>query len=305
MNHRLRNVAAAALRSFPPLRGKGSIGAAIDKALGRPRGSAAICSVRMRDGSVLRLDTRNSAEMWAYWTGYYDTGVRGRLLAACPPGATVLDIGANVGLWSVPLGTCMQRAQGRVWAFEPVPANYAILCDQIRRNNLADTVFPVRVALGERSGNITLAIMESDTESLSGNAMIVTDDQVGRTCTAPLIRLDDWAAENQVERCGLIKIDVEGAELSVLRGGLSFISKHRPLIFGEFSPYWMSQAGLSFRDVTDLMLPMDYHVYERVGEMKFARVREPQAGVVDVLLLPSETGADALSVLGAIDVPTR
>jgi FkbM family methyltransferase len=298
MKRLIRDFASAALRSLPKARGKGSVGSMIDKALGCPRGADAVRWVKMRDGSILRLDTRNSAEKWAYWTGQYDTEIRDRLLSVCPPGANVLDIGANVGLWSVPIGMSLRKSGGCVWAFEPVPNNFEILNEQIRNNNLGKIVQPVRIALGETSGVARLAIVESDAETLSGNAKIVAPTHGGRTFDAPMMPLDTWADQNGVNACHMLKIDVEGAELGVLRGGMSFIRKHRPVIFGEFNAYWMMEAGQSFCDVAELILPLEYRAYQRAGAASFTPMREPIPGAEDVLLLPAEAAPQTLERLG-------
>jgi FkbM family methyltransferase len=268
---------------------------------GAPRGDAAIRLARMRDGSILKLDSRNNAEKWAYWTGDYDTRLIRSFLATCPERATVLDIGANVGLWSVPLGWRLRELGGCVHCFEPVPSNFEILCEQIRNNGLEATVRPERVALGEHSGVVTLAIMEQNPETLTGNAMIVNSDERGRTSTAPLVTLDEWADQRSVSSCHLVKMDIEGAELAVLRGGTEFIQKHRPLIYGEFNSYWMQVGGCSICDVAQILFPFDYRMYAQIERGGFSRINLPQPGLEEVLFLPIETPSHIRRTLGILD----
>jgi FkbM family methyltransferase len=284
-----RDILAAMLRSLPAIKGKGSLGALFDKVVGAPRGDAAIRTGRMHDGSILRLDTRNIAEKWAYWSGDYDHRMIRLLSSICREKAVVLDIGANVGLWTVPLGRRLRELGGQLYAFEPVPRNFAVLQEQIRNNRLEATVTPVAVALGDRSGIVTLAIMESNAETLTGNAKVVDSGETGRTCTAPLMTLDNWGDINGIASCQIIKMDVEGGELKVLRGGLEFIRRHRPIIYGEFNSYWLQADDVSICDVANFIFPLEYQMYVETGGLHFSRVKDPHPGLEDVLLLPSET----------------
>jgi FkbM family methyltransferase len=62
-----------------------------------------------------------------------------------------------------------------------------------------------------------------------------------------VLSLDEWS--DRIHRCDVIKVDVEGADLLVLRGGARTIEKFRPVILAEFNPYWMRQIGQSVDDV--------------------------------------------------------
>jgi hypothetical protein len=82
---------------------------------------------------------------------------------------------------------------------------------------------------------------------------------------ATMVRLDDWAKSERIERCDFIKIDIEGAELLAFRGGIETLRKCRPIILGEFSPYWMAQIGQSFADVAAFFNVLDYCYYREIN----------------------------------------
>ena len=114
---------AALGRATPNFRGKGTLARALHARLR----AAALAhdpmrEVTMRDGSRARWDLRDDAEAMACWLGEADDDVRDALLARVKPDATVFDVGANVGWWTVPLARRLARGGGRVVAFEPVPA---------------------------------------------------------------------------------------------------------------------------------------------------------------------------------------
>jgi FkbM family methyltransferase len=89
--------------------------------------------------------------------------------------------------------------------------------------------------------------MASDNNSLTGNAVIVkcgiSPDffKTNINNKAQMKKLDTFVKEQKIETCHLIKINVEGAEVMFLRGAISFIGQHRPIIYREFNNYFLLQ----------------------------------------------------------------
>jgi len=137
-----------------------------------------------------------------------------------------LDIGANIGLFTFPLS--IDLPQVRVFAFEPHPRNARCFRETVQRN-----VFPniclEQVALGGSDGEGLLFIDESD----SGGHSILEDNlwnnkQNTDRVRVPLLRLDSFVRLKSLDRIDLLKIDVQGAEDEVLRGGMESLRKFRP-----------------------------------------------------------------------------
>jgi hypothetical protein len=84
-----------------------------------------------------------------------------------------------------------------------------------------------------------------------------------------------------------MKLDIEGAELLMLRGAERFIARHRPLIFGEFEAYWLTTFGSTFLDVAAWAERMGYRMlkWDR-AHRRFAPLARVEVGVQDVLLEP-------------------
>jgi FkbM family methyltransferase len=278
---------AAFARATPNFRGKGTLA----RALHRRLGAAAIArdpmrEVTMRDGSRARWDLRDDAEAMACWLGEADDDVRDALLARVRPDATVLDVGANVGWWTVPLARRLAAGGGRVIAFEPVPANRARLEWAIAANAVGAQVLVAPVALGDAPGELGMWLKSEETGAGSGTAALVTGD--GPThLRVPVVTLDAWTAERGLTRCDLMKLDIEGAELMMLRGAERFIAAARPLIFGEFEAYWLSTFGATFVDVAAWAGRMGYGMKRwDARERAFVPLERVEAGVQDVLLEP-------------------
>lgn len=150
--------------------------------------------------------------------------------AAVAPGATVLDIGANIGAYTVLFALWTGRA-GRVVAFEPAPASLAGLARQVKLNGVADRVEIVAAAMSDREGR---ALFDCDGAS-GANALIPTAAAVGRAECVRTMSIDAFCAARGI-RPDVIKVDVEGAELDVLRGARQTIASCSPALFVEIHP---------------------------------------------------------------------
>lgn len=141
-------------------------------------------------------------------------------LAFAPPGGVALDVGANLGEWSVPL----TRA-GRVLCIEPNPAVAAALAATPRINNLAQAaVLPVALSATDATGKLLVEPDDTGLSRLSSSESAVP---------VPLRRLDSIVAERGLARLDLIKIDVEGHERHVLAGAIHGLDRFRPAVIFE------------------------------------------------------------------------
>lgn len=132
---------------------------------------------------------------------------------ALRPGATALDIGANVGCYSVLLGRLVVPG-GRVFAFEPSPAAYEGLVRHISLNQLEGTVIPIRAAVADREGTATLIVSGS---TGSDRLAAIGEPEQGTRQEVSLTTIDHFCGAQGI-RPDLIKVDVEGTELAVLQG---------------------------------------------------------------------------------------
>lgn len=143
-------------------------------------------------------------------------------LAEIRPGDTIFDIGANIGLYTLPSALKL-RGSGSVHAFEPVPLWFRRLRENIRLNRLSslDHVFSYNVGLSDKD-----EICELVMKGLQGSGMgSITAKYTGqldrrKTVVIPvkLVRGDDFLLKEKVPGPNIVKIDVEGAELAVLEG---------------------------------------------------------------------------------------
>lgn len=140
------------------------------------------------------------------------------------PGDTVVDVGANRGYFTV-LGAVLVGATGRVVAFEPIPRAVEALRRHLAENHIEDRVTVIEAAVAD-TDNQTLELhigADADTDvyaSLTPSEFAVEHGWLTSSRTIPVrtCTLDAWSAEQRPAHIRLVKIDVEGAEVSVVRG---------------------------------------------------------------------------------------
>lgn len=131
---------------------------------------------------------------------------------------TFYDVGAHAGFYTM-LFSRLTGADGRVYAFEPLPSNVAALLEHLRLNSISNA-WVISVAASDRTGTAGFTFDRVATM----NALTPDRDPRFRVAT---LRLDDA----DMPPADLIKIDVEGAELAVLQGAERMLATRHPILF--------------------------------------------------------------------------
>lgn len=186
----------------------------------------------------------------------YEPSVRDAIDRFVAPGARCYDIGANLGLWTLRLAERCGSA-GVVYAFEPLPRNARRLEDNARLSGLSNIeILPYALA------------------AAPGEATLFVPDDVGRSALAPetaqdeavevkLQRLDDvWESQGR-PAVSFVKMDVEGAEPGVLRGGETFFRTVRPVVCCELNPGKLRNMNHGARDILEPFAAWGYSVWHR------------------------------------------
>jgi FkbM family methyltransferase len=183
--------------------------------------------------------------LYAAYKSRADRAERELLRKILFPGAVVVDVGANIGIYSEFLSRCVGPT-GLVHSFEPSPDNF-------RRLRAATTNLPnVRLsqaAVGERSGESRLYI----SNKLNVDHRLYDPDEDSRRAVAiEMVALDDYFKPGQ--RVDLIKMDIQGYELHALRGaGRVLTDNPDAKLLLEFWPYGLKQAGANWTELIDTL----------------------------------------------------
>jgi FkbM family methyltransferase len=225
--------------------------------------------------------------LWLHRTGLMGKAERRLLRQRVAPGMRVVDIGANVGLYSLLLAGLAGPA-GQVYAFEPEPSLFRTLAHNCRRSGLGNlTLF--NQALGDRAGQVGFyrSIFNS------GDNRLGDFGWQGQGVQVEMVRLDDALPERCID---FIKMDVQGYEMRVLRGMEEVLrSSPRLEIYFEFWPAGLRAAGTEPGELLDHLRERGLRVYEVEGAslrpVADLRSLEPRVGGSRYLNLFASRGA--------------
>lgn len=208
------------LRRFPRIRYQVvPLGAALIKRAGprEPRWT------RLSDGTEMLLALSDPMQLRIYLLGSYSEAELRRLTSFISEGDVCLDVGAHVGLFTTAMGRAAGPS-GRVLSIEPSPDTRRLLAENIRRAGTENQT--TILAHGLSDGDGTLALYEpSDAGDVGRRSLLPVGEPVFEI---EVRTFDKVAAELGLDRLDVVKIDVEGAEASVLRGMSKTLSRLKP-----------------------------------------------------------------------------
>jgi FkbM family methyltransferase len=181
------------------------------------------------------------------------------------------DVGANIGLTSLPAARIIGES-GEIIAIEPSPANAALLQRHITLNvnGHENIVTIIEAAVCDQDGgSITFSLIEdglSPCNSLMFSGSVSGDaPKVSRDVTVPAISLDGLLAK-EGRFPNLVKIDVEGAELKVIKGATKLLSSQSaPILLLAIHPFWLETPEDS-QEIVSLLKGWGYQIFNRDGE---------------------------------------
>lgn len=172
----------------------------------------------------------------------------------------ILDIGANIGLYSIRFAKLMPSV--RVFSFEPMPVSFAYLQRNIASNSVGNRVTSFNYGLSKTNSVVEFFSVPMNGVNASLKNVAASAEAVkilGLTLT-----LDEWVANYKVVP-DFIKCDVEGAELLVFQGGLSTLATYKPIVFSEMLRKWTRPFSYQPNDMLAYFKELGYGCFA-VGE---------------------------------------
>jgi FkbM family methyltransferase len=174
--------------------------------------------------------------------------------------AVVVDGGANIGFFTIPVAQRLKGRGGRLISFEPQRMLYYALCGSVALNDL-DNVHPMNVALGQVSGTATLPTVDYSqpndfgTVSVTRTASAARTPRALRTHEVDIITIDSM----ELTRLDFLKLDVEGCETQAVAGAMRTLQQHRPWIWIEYFIIGKEAVKTALRELPDYdFYIMDY-----------------------------------------------
>ena len=204
-------------------------------------------------------------------------------------GDIVLDVGANVGAHAV-FFSHLVRNDGRVLAFEPLAPNIDALSETIRRRSRTSNVSIFQLAIGNPGKTRQEAVLRVPGEDLTQASLQLQGagswerKASVREYKVSLTSLDAEGEVQALRSIDFVKIDVEGGELDVLKGGARTISRHQPLIYCEVYERWAASFGYTPTDLFDFVRTLGYEDARAISGGKvrsLSLVKPVPAGLFD------------------------
>jgi FkbM family methyltransferase len=173
---------------------------------------------------------------------------------------TVFDVGANIGEYSAIIASC-QQIDGRIYAFDPGDNNVEVLR---KKFHSTEGFYIIPKALSDYNG--TIDFHQNDDPSQSGTDSVYDMNTIGyhphtQKISVPCTTIDSFCENNHIEHINLVKIDVEGHELFVLKGGGGMLSKGN-IDYIQFEYGHAARAArVLLLDIVNLLENYGYSVY--------------------------------------------
>lgn len=211
---------------------------------------------KLESGNIFKIRNIDIVGVHIYKGEGFESETRQAIMSRISNGMTVLDIGANIGYYTVQIASKV-GSDGKVIAFEPNPVVLEQLKENINLNKLSNVIV-VNLALSNNNGSSVFFTPEPGKEahgSLKGNKTFITKQQFN----VKTEKLDDVLSKLEIHNIDFIKMDVEGAEKGILEGSCCLLSnKHKPTIIFESAEHLCKPFGHRVIDVLVLLKSYGY-----------------------------------------------
>lgn len=199
-------------------------------------------------GVKLTVPTKDLSMVPSILGGYFESLELDYFARAAAASKTVVDVGANIGLYSCVAATRLQPG-GVVHAFEPIAENLAFLQRNVLNNNLTN-VDVHEEAVGEEEGNLEIFVSD---KLIGTHSAAKAYSHGNSSVTVPMTSVDAFVESHGIAQVDLLKIDVEGYDGYVLKGAIRTIARHKPTIFIEYYPEAMKECGFEPSHFAELL----------------------------------------------------
>jgi FkbM family methyltransferase len=205
---------------------------------------------------AMKVDISKAMGAAFYWMGFHELNESRFLNKFLGKEMVLVDIGANQGEFS--LFAAKRLSAGKVFAFEPMNVFYNQLLENIKLNSFTN-IKTFHFGLSDRNGQVPIYLGQTGAGEHEGLGTIFQSSQRNRFIqNIELKVLDDLANEIKLDKIDFLKIDVEGAELMVLKGALRTIEKTRPVVMIEMNEDTYRAAGYSGDDIKRFFRSLNY-----------------------------------------------
>jgi len=179
-------------------------------------------------------------------------------------GDNIIDVGAHIGTFSIPFAR-FNKERGKIYSFEADPDNYNLLRQNISENCLENVIIPTHAIVSDSKQKFA---MLKPCDDNSGSYCFLPDSNQSDIYRSDLnvINIDEWYEHSETEaRIDIIKIDVEGAEMAVLRSCERIIRRYLPLMYIEINREALHRFNCNFDEIEELLNSFGFHYFKNIG----------------------------------------
>lgn len=211
------------------------------------------------DGIFICCDGRDAYSLPMIFLNLSETETQEQamILRLIKPGDSVLDIGANIGWYTI--GILLKRKGAKVYSFEPIKSSFQYLKQNLNLNNLnSENAYNI----GFSDENKTVKFYFDVKYAMASSMANLREDEDTVTEECVVKRMDDFvSATPSLRKIDFIKCDVEGAELFVFQGAIETIRKDKPIIFTEMLRKWARKFNYHPNQTIKLLKDLGYQCF--------------------------------------------
>jgi len=186
---------------------------------------------KLANNFYMQVNPSEHIQQQLFWYGYYEKEVGDLIKKILKPNEVFLDIGANIGYFS--LLAAIHQPSAKIFSFEPVTSIFKQFEENIALNKIS-SVTVINAAVGERDDLKEIYISTADNIGMS--SFQEPENYSGRKEKVKVIAIDGWFKSSGLPKIDLVKIDIEGSELSALKGMTKTLLNFKPVIIVEVNP---------------------------------------------------------------------
>jgi FkbM family methyltransferase len=257
----------------------------------------------VRNGIKYEVDLSEGMELSVFLFGHFQKHVSQNKYLSLPPDGTIFDVGANSGIMSLQFAKLVPA--GKVYSFEPTFYAFSKLKRNIELNpELAKRIVTVQSfvssSTSQKPGIKAYASWKVG-GAIEGVRHRIHGGVEKSAGGIAAVSLDDFCEQEKIQRLDFIKIDTDGHELEVLKGGKKIIGRFNPLIIFELGIYVMDEREIDFSDYFEFFDSLAYSLFnsKNLKEINIHNYRKhvPLKGTIDILAVSNTRNVKRKSLL--------
>ncbi len=235
-----------------------------------------------RNGINYELDISCLIQWYLYW-GIQDT-LRYKLYSQIKSGDVVFDVGTNIGETLLNFAKIVGN-EGKVYGFEPDEKTYGKAKKNIALNDFQNIML-FKLGISDKKESVKL--YEVDNHNFGMNRILTAES--GKDLNFSVIEtisIDDFVAENKIERLDFIKVDIEGYEMHAISGARKTLETHKPILFVELGYDRLIKNGTTPNEVVKILEDANYKARIADTDIKISKDYDfsflGSGGVMDII----------------------